>query len=230
MYIFDKKYKFLFFRKLEDIVQIIMVKSNPSIISLIFKGSAPLLLQTHRRPEIALYIKNKRHEDLKETTRLTWSDTINITKPDGSKHTFNFDQSKKTDNSSSVKNLQLNNFCNSEKQGFLNEIHIGGLLKRLKQKQVFCVLSNVGLIYFEDQLRAPTDLFPVIDCRVEEVEARHIADTPYVFQLKYEHKEVKFKCKSKDERQEWIEAIRELQKQTEKRRQEEAQREQLKIV
>ena len=79
-------------------------------------------------------------------------------------------------------------------------------------------MSNVGLIYFEDQLKAPTDLFPVIDCRVEEVDPKHIANEKNVFQLKYEHKEIKFRCKSKDEMMEWIDAIRNLQLETEKKR------------
>ena len=33
----------------------------------------------------------------------------------------------------------------------------------------FCVLTNVGLLYFADPLEPPIDLFPVVDCKITEV-------------------------------------------------------------
>lgn len=32
--------------------------------------------------------------------------------------------------------------------------------------QKFCVLTNVGLLYFTNPLQPPQDLFPVLDCEV----------------------------------------------------------------
>jgi len=65
-------------------------------------------------------------------------------------------------------NLQSNNFVNATKVGYLQE-HTTNLFGRVKWVKRLCVLTNVGLLYFDDPLKPPRDLFPVLEAGVEQV-------------------------------------------------------------
>ena len=67
-----------------------------------------------------------------------------------------------------VKNLQLNNFCNARRCGYMDK-HYTNFLGKSKWKTSLFVLSNVGLLYFDDPLQPPQDLFPVINCDVSQI-------------------------------------------------------------
>lgn len=83
--------------------------------------------------------------------------------------------SKSADNKTSIqkkliKNMQLNNFVNSTINGWLEmqTKNFFGLMKSWESK--FCVLSNIGLLYWTDILKAPNDLFPVLDCVIRRID------------------------------------------------------------
>ena len=128
------------------------------------------------------------------------------------KETINFDKkmSLKSEKSKMgrniVKNLQLNNFCNATKVAYLDQ-HSTNFFGTVKWKTRLFVLSNVGLLYFDDPLQPPQDLFPVIDCEVRELQPGEIGNEPFVFELRYTRKKIMLKCSTKGERASWISII-----------------------
>ena len=82
----------------------------------------------------------------------------------------------------------------------------------------FVVLSNVGLLYFKDPLDTPVDLFPVLNCVLNEVSPDEVEGSTTVFRLEYVRKQVTFRCVSHSEFNSWTRAIRQLKNETETRR------------
>jgi len=107
-----------------------------------------------------------------------------------------------------VKNLQLNNFCNSLNSGYLDKMK-PGFFGKANWKQKFVVLSNVGLLYFKDPLGKPQDLFPVIDCEIVKIPLEQLNEK-FAFKLVYSRKTLTFRCSSMSEFDAWFKAIRRL--------------------
>ncbi len=63
-------------------------------------------------------------------------------------------------------NLISNNFINSNAVGYL-EKKSESWFREWTEK--FCVLTNVGLLYYDDPQKRPSNLFPSIDASVTEV-------------------------------------------------------------
>lgn len=63
-------------------------------------------------------------------------------------------------------NLISNNFLNSNAVGYL-EKKSESWFRAWTEK--FCVLTNVGLLYYDDPQKRPSNLFPSIDAKVSEV-------------------------------------------------------------
>lgn len=124
-----------------------------------------------------------------------------------------------------LKNLQLNNFVNSRKCGYL-EIWESGTFKTFftgaTWEQRFCVLTGVGLIYFANPLQPPNDLFPVLDCKISEVKRNEdgYSQGYHALKLVYATKKAVFRCLSQSDFKAWYAAIIELQKTSEEKRQE----------
>jgi hypothetical protein len=148
-----------------------------------------------------------------------WKNTLVLTSK-GKTETINFDKKMPTyENSTSPvkgrknlqtrleKNILLNNFVNCRKQGYLQE-YSSNFLGKIKWKNRLCVMSNVGLLIFDDPLAAPIDLFPLIDCDLQPLAP--IQNIPFIFQLSLTRKQIKLRCSSKEEREEWCEEIKKL--------------------
>lgn len=77
----------------------------------------------------------------------------------------------------------------------------------------FCVLTNVGLLYFTNPLQPPVDLFPVVDCQISKVKKNEDGFAVGYESIKLEHstKKAIFKCMSKTEYESWYKAITQLQ-------------------
>ena len=111
-----------------------------------------------------------------------------------------------------LKNLQLNNFVNALKSGYLEKFD-KTFFGSTKWEEKFCVLCNVGLLYFSDPLLPPSDLFPVIDCKIDKVQ-RHeegYADDYFTIRLVYSRKKVIFRCASRTDYESWFKAVMQLQ-------------------
>ena len=57
---------------------------------------------------------------------------------------------------------------------FLNALKIGYLCKRSESlfknwSEKFCVLTNVGLLYYDDPNKRPRNLFPIIDATINAI-------------------------------------------------------------
>jgi hypothetical protein len=76
-------------------------------------------------------------------------------------------------------------------------------------KQMFCVLTNVGLLYFTNPLLPPTDLFPVVDCKIDKVavneEGYHVGY--HSIKLVYSTKKIVLRCLSKTDYESWFKSI-----------------------
>ena len=82
-----------------------------------------------------------------------------------------------------------------------------GLFGKNKWSRFFVVLSNIGLIYFKDPMEAPVDLFPILNCRLIEVDPEEVGGATTVFRLEHTRKQVTFRCASLSEFRSWTRAI-----------------------
>lgn len=121
-----------------------------------------------------------------------------------------------------LKNLQLNNFVNSIKSGYLEKLEYTFFLGSEKWETRFCVLTNVGLLYFNDPLKSPVDLFPVLDCKIDKVQKDQEGYTQgyYSIKLVYSVKKAIFRCLARADYESWFKAIMQLQSASEEKRQE----------
>ena len=67
-----------------------------------------------------------------------------------------------------MKKLNSSNFTNSLKYGYLYK-RSESLFREWSEK--FCVLTNVGLLYYDDPNKRPRNLFPTIDSTIQPVPA-----------------------------------------------------------
>lgn len=105
--------------------------------------------------------------------------------------------------------------------GYLDKLE-HSFFGQIKWKETFVVLTNVGLLYFMDPLKPPTDLFPILDCEIKKLTR---ADEGYTtgyegLKLVYSRKTIIFRCLSATDYIAWFQAIMTLQKESEDKRQE----------
>lgn len=81
----------------------------------------------------------------------------------------------------------------------------------------FCVLTNVGLIYYDDPQKKPRNLFPIIDTQIIQL-SESVYHKKYVFKLKSFAFEIIMAAKSKDEFEAWMGEMYKLQEETEKKK------------
>lgn len=110
---------------------------------------------------------------MKKKTKILRSNGLKVTLKSGKTQQLYFDKqdtSKTADSfqTKMLKNLQLNNFVNSLMCGYLDKYDTN-FLGQVKWEEKFFVLTNVGLLYFSDPLKAPSDLFPVLDCDIKKL-------------------------------------------------------------
>jgi hypothetical protein len=115
----------------------------------------------------------------------------------------------------------LNNFANSVKSGYL-EKQEWSWIGFQKWEEKFCVLTNVGLLWYANPLDPPQDLFPVLDCEISYVKR---GDEDYTqgyesIRFVYALKKCTFRCLSKTDYEAWFKAIKDLQVQSMEKRKE----------
>ena len=108
-----------------------------------------------------------------------------------------------------LNDLHLQNFVNALACGHL-DMKQKGMFNKVYWKQVFVVLTNVGLLYFDDPKSAPKDLFPVLNCNIEYVPPTKVKGITTAFRLKMYNKKITFNCCSLSEFDAWFRAIRML--------------------
>ena len=92
--------------------------------------------------------------------------------------------------------------------GYLEKLDYN-FLGQIRWEEKFVVLTNVGLLYFSDPLKAPNDLFPILDCDIKKLQR---GDEGYTagyeaIRLVLSRKTVIFRCLSASDYDAWFKAI-----------------------
>jgi hypothetical protein len=126
------------------------------------------LFEIIRRAELAIFIlgqhtPNKPKIIYAKKLKIELAGSANSTKD------LRFEPDKKDQISSCnkklMKSLQTVNFINSQKHGILLKKSDKWLSKSWNEK--YCVITNVGLLYYNDPSKRPRNLFPIIDTSIE---------------------------------------------------------------
>jgi len=104
----------------------------------------------------------------------------------------------------------------------MNAYMVGYLAKRSESwfkswTEKFCVLTNVGLLYYDDPQKRPKNLFPTIEADILPL-AEGVYDKKYVFKMKTFAFEITFAAPSRDQYERWIRGFEKLRRETEKRK------------
>jgi len=105
---------------------------------------------------------------------------------------------------------------------FLNASKIGYLFKRSRSffrswEEKFAVVTNVGLLYYDDPNKQPQELFPIIDSKITKV-PKEKYNRNHVFSIMSFNLEIEFAAQNEDEYDSWIKAFQELQNEFDKRK------------
>jgi len=105
---------------------------------------------------------------------------------------------------------------------FLNALKIGYLYKRSESlfrswTEKFCVLTNVGLLYYDDPNKRPRNLFPIIDSTIKLL-PKEKYDREYVFSIVSFNLEIEFAAAGKEDYESWMRAFKRLQQEFDKKR------------
>ena len=78
----------------------------------------------------------------------------------------------------------------------------------------FCVLTNVGLLYYNDPKKKPRNLFPCINAKIIPIR-EEVHKKKFVFSLKAYNFDIIFSTRTKSEYEKWLEGFDKLNKETE---------------
>ena len=118
------------------------------------------------------------------------------------------------------------NFINSAACGYLEKKSDSWFFNWTEK---FCVLTNVGLLYYNDPQKSPTALIPTLDAKVVPVpEATY--QRRWVFQIKSLGVEMILAARKQDDYEMWLAALEKLQKETEKKKADVMRRQQVKDI
>lgn len=176
------------------------------------------LMETIRRTELVVFLINITDNNGWQRPELIQSNGLKLLKTK-KQEILDFDPSR-TDISKNNKQL----FTHLISNNFLNASIVGYLDKRSDNwfrswSEKFCVLTNVGLLYYNDPQKRPRNLFPTIDAQIIAV-SEGMYSRKYVFQMKSFSYDITFACRSKDDYEGWMNHLSNLQKETEQKRKE----------
>jgi len=105
---------------------------------------------------------------------------------------------------------------------FLNAAKIGYLDKRSESlfrswTEKFAVLTNVGLLYYDNPNERPRNLFPIINSAIKKV-PREKYNRDFVFSIVSFSLEIEFAVPSKEEYDSWMRAFKNLQEEFERKK------------
>lgn len=151
-----------------------------------------MMLEILRRMELLYYFRDLYKIKSFGKLRLRYSDNFKI-RQGGILKSIIIDQSN---------NLFIApNFENAQKLAYIEKL-CGGFFQRFKEKLV--VLTNIGLMYFNDPKDPPRKLIPIIGSKIEPVEEKKY-NKRFCFEIKTLNNEIYvFAVKTKDDLQAWI--------------------------
>ena len=113
-----------------------------------------------------------------------------------------------------LETLISNNFINAAMQGYLekkSESWFGGWTEK------FCVLTNVGMLYYNDPQKRPRNLFPCIDAQIMPIK-EGAYNKKFVFRMKSFAFDIIFAARTKEDYEKWMLEFDKLNKETEKKK------------
>ena len=109
---------------------------------------------------------------------------------------------------------QANNFVNAYMVGYLDK-KSENWFKSWTEK--FCVLTNVGLLYYDDPSKRPRNLFPSLTAAITPISVNSF-NRKFVFKLKSFNTELILAAKSEDDYDNWMKGFNKLRDETEKKK------------
>jgi hypothetical protein len=134
---------------IKDIGAITLIKSSSAVLALHVSQSFDFLLETIRRTELILFLINIFDNNGWDRPSMVQSSGLRLMK-NKKEEIIDFDPSKQDisrPNKHLFQHLISNNFLNASMAGYLDK-RSENWFKSWTEK--FCVLSNVGLLYYDD--------------------------------------------------------------------------------
>lgn len=147
---------------IKDITGMTLIRTSSAMLAIHVSKAYDFLMETMRRTELIVFLINIFDNNLWERPELIQSNGLKLLKTK-KQEILDFDPAKQD---LSHKNKQL--FSHLISNNFLNASMVGYLDKRSENwfktwSEKFCVLTNVGLLYYNDPQKRPRNLFPTID-------------------------------------------------------------------
>lgn len=201
---------------IKDISGITLIKTSSAMLAIHVNKNYDFLIETIRRTELIVFLINIFDNNQWQRPELIQSNGLRLLRTK-KQEILDFDPAK---SDISKNNKQL--FTHLISTNFINAMMVGYLDKRSDNwfrswSEKFCVLTNVGLLYYNDPQKRPRNLFPTIDAQIIAV-SEGMYHRKYVFQMKSFTFDITFACKSKEDYEKWMNALSQLQKDTENKR------------
>lgn len=155
--------------KLSEIKGITIIKKSMNLIVIHCPNSFDHLIEIVRRSEMVVFLLHCMSLKGIPPPQIKYANQLKLTKTNQSllgtesknEKILNFDPSKQESSmTTTLHNLNSFNFINSPKYGYLQK-KAEGWFKSWSEK--FCVMTNVGLLYYNEADDKPRNLFPTID-------------------------------------------------------------------
>ena len=185
----------------------VMTNKNPNTIVLVFQSNEGIAIETMRPNALGSYLRDNYRLAKGSEFKFAFLNEFTYSK-NGKDYKFNFLNNK----------LQKNtNFEGADKFGYLMKYKerklIGGTFN-----EKFVVLTNVGLIYFNnDDRNEPKRLIPVIGSDIKKLPDGGKYKRPNLLEINNGEDAIIFAAMSEGERDSWYEALRNMQKEYEEK-------------
>jgi hypothetical protein len=207
---------------LEHIKGLTLIKKSATVIAIHCPGSFDHLIEIIRRTEMVMFLMHMFDTRKLPKPKIYYADGLKTTTTKKNKvpqkKVLKFDPDAKSDvgkaNLTLMTKLSSINFINSPKYGYLMK-KAQGWFKEWSEK--FCVITSVGLLYYNDPDQKPRNLFPIIDAIITPVDQKALKKK-FVFQIKSFKWEITFAAKTEQDYIEWMDAFKKLQEETDKKK------------
>ena len=127
---------------------------------------------------------------------------------------FNKDAATNRTNENLLNVMGQHNFQNAAMMGYLD--------KRAERwfrdwSDKFCVLTNVGLLYYENIKERPHNLFPIIGSKIIAIDSK-VYNKPFVFKIDAVKDVIIFAAKTLADYNNWMDAFKNLQEEWEEKK------------
>ena len=200
IYILDKvslKTKKIFIR--QNLIKLTISIKNCNMIAFHFNGKEDIVIEILRRLELLYYLRDLLN--LKGGKLLfKYSDEFNV-KMDGLYFSMNARASI---------NTIAQNFQNSIKFNYLYKLSPGFLNYGRTFKEKFVVLSDVGLLYFDDPSNPPKKLIPINGSEIKKIDEK-LYNRKYCFEIRCLNKQnYIFAANTENDLNDWLNAFEKL--------------------